>query len=36
MANKVKNNCVYGGGGIIGMCYIGAVKALREFDIDIA
>ena len=36
MGNKVKYNCVFGGGGIRGMCYIGAVKALREFDIDIA
>ncbi len=35
MGNKIKYNCIFGGGGIRGMCYIGAVKALKEFDIEI-
>ncbi len=35
MNNKIKYNCIFGGGGIRGMCYIGAVKALKELDIEI-
>ncbi len=31
----MKYNCVFGGGGIRGMCYIGAIRALEEFEIDI-
>ena len=33
--NRIKYNCVFGGGGIRGMCYIGAIKALKELDIPI-
>jgi NTE family protein len=32
---QVKYNCIFGGGGIRGMCYIGAVKALQEYNIKI-
>ncbi len=35
MKNKIKYNCVFGGGGIRGMCYIGALRALNELDIEI-
>ena len=35
MNNRIKYNCVFGGGGIRGMCYIGAIKALKELDISI-
>lgn len=35
MKDSIKYNCVFGGGGIRGMCYIGAVKALQEFGIEI-
>ncbi len=35
MANSTKYNCVFGGGGIRGLCYIGAVKALQEFNIEL-
>lgn len=33
--NKLKYNCVFGGGGIRGMCYIGAMRALEELDVEI-
>ncbi|MBQ9244947.1 patatin-like phospholipase family protein [bacterium] len=33
--SEIKYNCVFGGGGIRGLCYIGAVKALQEFGINI-
>ena len=35
MENSIKYNCVFGGGGIRGMCYIGAISALKELDIQI-
>lgn len=33
--NKIKYNCVFGGGGIRGLCYVGAIKALDELDIEL-
>lgn len=33
--NKIKYNCVFGGGGIRGMCYIGAMRALEELNVEI-
>ncbi len=33
--NGIKYNCVFGGGGIRGLCYIGAVKALQEYNIEV-
>ena len=35
MVNKVKYNCVFGGGGVRGMCYVGALKAIEELDIEL-
>jgi len=35
LKHNIKYNCVFGGGGIRGMCYIGAVKALQECAIEI-
>lgn len=35
MGKKIKYNCIFGGGGIRGICYIGAVKALQELNIEI-
>lgn len=35
MENKVKYNCIFGGGGVRGICYIGALKALNELNIEI-
>ena len=35
MAENLRYNCVFGGGGTRGLCYIGAVKALEEFNIEI-
>lgn len=35
MKNILKYNCIFGGGGIRGMCYIGAIKALRESGIEL-
>ncbi len=35
MGNSIKYNCVFGGGGIRGLCYIGAVKALQENNIEL-
>ena len=35
MTNNIKYNCIFGGGGIRGMCYIGAIKALKEFNIEL-
>ena len=31
----MKYNCIFGGGGVRGMCYIGALKALKELKIEI-
>ncbi|MCD7779199.1 MAG: patatin-like phospholipase family protein [Candidatus Gastranaerophilales bacterium] len=36
MTNKIPYNCIFGGGGIRGMCYIGAIQALEECGIEIA
>jgi len=35
LADKLKYNCVFGGGGIRGMCYVGAINALKEFGVEI-
>lgn len=35
MEDSIKYNCVFGGGGIRGFCYIGALKALQENNISI-
>lgn len=35
MDSSFKYNCVFGGGGIRGMCYIGALQAIEEFDISL-
>ncbi|MGM9993744.1 MAG: patatin-like phospholipase family protein [Candidatus Avigastranaerophilus sp.] len=35
MGKKIKYNCIFGGGGIRGICYIGVVKALQELNIEI-
>ena len=35
MKNGIKYNCIFGGGGIRGMCYVGAVKAIQECGIEI-
>ena len=32
----MKYNCVFGGGAIRGMCYIGAMQALQEFNVEIS
>ncbi len=32
---KLKYNCIFGGGAVRGMCYVGALKALRELNIEI-
>ncbi len=31
----MKYNCIFGGGGVRGMCYIGALKALNELKIEL-
>lgn len=31
----IKYNCIFGGGGVRGMCYIGALRALNELNIEI-
>ncbi len=35
MDKSIKYNCIFGGGGIRGMCYIGAIRALKELNIEI-
>lgn len=35
MGKSIKYNCIFGGGGIRGICYIGVAKALQELKIDI-
>lgn len=35
MVSSIKYNCIFGGGGVRGMCYIGALKALNELNIEI-
>ena len=35
MKSSLKYNCIFGGGGIRGMAYIGVIKALKEFNIEI-
>ena len=32
---EIKYNCVFGGGGVRGLCYVGAVKALEEHNIEV-
>ncbi len=34
MENSIKYNCIFGGGGVRGMCYIGVLKALKELGIE--
>ena len=36
MAGQIKYNCIFGGGGIRGMCYVGAIKALKELNIELS
>ena len=31
----MKYNCIFGGGGVRGVCYIGALKALNELNIEL-
>ena len=35
MPERLKYNCIFGGGGIRGMCYVGAIRALKELNIEI-
>ncbi len=35
MPERLKYNCIFGGGGIRGMCYVGALRALKELNIEI-
>ena len=35
MTSQIKYNCIFGGGGIRGMCYVGAIKALKELNIEL-
>ena len=35
MKSSLKYNCIFGGGDIRGMAYIGVIKALKEFNIEI-
>ena len=35
MTLNIKYNCVFGGGGVRGICYVGAVQALEECDIEL-
>ncbi len=35
LGKRLKYNCVFGGGGIRGMCYIGALNALMEKNIEL-
>lgn len=32
---KVKYSCIFGGGGVRGLCYVGAIKALKELNVEI-
>lgn len=32
---KNKYSCIFGGGGVRGLCYVGAIKALKELNIEI-
>ena len=35
MSSNLKYNCIFGGGGIRGLCHIGALKALNDLGINI-
>ena len=35
MDSSIKYNCIFGGGGVRGLCYVGALRALRECSIEI-
>ncbi len=35
MKNSLKYTCIFGGGAVRGISYVGAVKALREFGVEI-
>ena len=35
MNQKIKYNCIFGGGGIRGMCHVGVLRALNEYGIEI-
>ena len=35
MESSIKYNCIFGGGGVRGMCYVGVLKALKELNIEI-
>ena len=32
---KLKYNCIFGGGAVRGLCYVGVLKAFKELDIEI-
>ena len=33
--DKLKYNCIFGGGAIRGLCYVGALRALKELNVEI-
>ena len=35
MSSNLKYNCIFGGGGIRGLCHIGALKALNDLNVQI-
>ena len=35
MDRLIKYNCIFGGGGVRGMCYVGVLRALKELNIEI-
>lgn len=35
LSSKLKYNCIFGGGGIRGLCHIGALKALNDLGVEI-
>ena len=35
MSSNLKYNCIFGGGGIRGLCHIGALKALNDLNVEL-
>ena len=33
--DKLKYNCIFGGGAVRGLCYVGALRALKELNVEI-